>query len=428
MHSELYLRLEAYCKNGALRLHMPGHGGLLSPFDVTELSETDDLLDPALGGAIERDEEAACALFGSRITLFSAGGATLCLQTALCERVRALRKGARVFCTRDVHRSVLHALALLDVDPVFLTTVEAVYESEISEGDLLVFNGCNYYGEIPDYAALSAFCRARGVHTVVDNAHGTHLRFLNEGRQHPLCYGFELVVDSAHKTLSCLTGAALLHVGADLKGEREEIAFALRASMRLFSSTSSSFLVLLSLAEELAHIREEFDGKNYAPFACRCELIARVRKTLDLPVFGRDPMRLVLLGNGVDELFEKTVKEHGVVPEFARRGEAVFLFGKKFSPEEEERLIRALRAAWKESPTPEGGTPSSVSPVRALSLREALFAPSELVEKTSAAGRISAEVVGLYPPGTALCMPGEILSESILKLWKGTQLRVVTEK
>ena len=427
MHSELYHQLERYRTSGKVRLHMPGHGGALSPFDVTELAETDDLLDPVPGGAIETDEKAAAELFGSRATLFSAGGATLCLQTAICERIRALKKGARVFCTRAVHRSVLHVLALLDVDPVFLPLTECVYESDISAGDLFIFNGCNYYGEIPDYKALSSFCRTRGVHTVVDNAHGTHLRFLSGGVLHPLQYGFELIVDSAHKTLSCLTGAALLHVGADLVGERDAIVAALRASMRLFSSTSPSFLVLLSLAEELSRLRAGFDGENYAPFVRRAEAIERVRAALSLPAFGRDPMRLVLVSKKLDPAFAERLASFGIVAEFAREGEAVFLFGEAFSAKEEARLIEALRRSLDAPISSSAPLVPAVFPVRACSLREAFFAPSELVEKESAVGRVAAEVVGLYPPGTALCMPGERLEQNTLDLWKGTQIRVVKE-
>ena len=427
MHSKLYEQLSCYRTSGAMRLHMPGHGGALSAFDVTELPETDDLLDPVFGGAIEADEARAARLFGARASLFSAGGATLCLQTALCFFVRRMKKTSRVYCTRRVHRSVLHAFALLDVSPSFLASVEEIYSSDASDGDLFVFGGCNYYGDVPDYAALSAFCRERGIHTVVDNAHGTHLRFLSGGELHPLKYGFGLVVDSAHKTLSCLTGAAILHVGQDLKGETEELVASLRASMRLFSSTSPSFLILLSLCEERSRIEEGFAGDNYALFVLRCEWISRVLKRANLPRIGRDPMRLVLLGRELDDGFSAGLSERGIVPEFAREGEAVFLFGENFSEEDSLKLGLALASLLPNGVSPASFARAAEAPVRALTLREALFAESETVKKDAARGRIAAEVVGLYPPGTALCMPGEILSEVVLDIWKGTHVRVVKE-
>lgn len=429
MHSHLYQRLLQYDKRGAMRLHMPGHGGALSGFDVTELPETDDLLDPILGGALEADEREAAELFGARLTLFSAGGATLCLQTALAYQIGRLREGARVFCARDVHRSVLYALALLDVCPVFTEDVDGLLEAEVASGDLLVFSGCDYFGRVPNYAALSAFCQKNGLHTVVDNAHGTHLRFLNGGALHPLSYGFELVVDSAHKTLNCLTGAALLHVGVGLQGETELLRSALRKKMRLFSTTSPSFLILLSLTEELSAIRTGFDGENYAPFLRTAERVLSVCEALDLKRVGEDPLRIGLLGGFDFCAVADGLEKKGIVAELRQSRALVLLFSQHFTAEEAERLSTVLgeilpRCAAEDGPHEEQ-SPSSAK--RKMSLRDALFAKSERVEKGDALGRIAAEVVGLYPPGTALCMPGEVLSREVLERITNSHLWVVKE-
>lgn len=405
---------------------MPGHGGALLPFDVTESEQTDNLLSPAPQGAIVKDEREAAELFGSRLTLFSAGGATLCLQTALAFQVSRLFKGARVFCERGVHRSILHALALLDVDPVFIPEAREASLSDAAQGDLVVFSGCDYFGRVPEYQALSAFLRARGLHSVVDNAHGTHLRFLSGGVLHPLTYGFELVVDSAHKTLSCLTGAALLHVGADLSGDVESLRQNLLCKMRLFSTSSPSFPILLSLTEALHTIKRGFDGENYAPFVALKERIATLAEDLSLQRVGQDPLRLSLQGNLDYAALAAALAEEGVVVELANLCGMVMLFSERF----DENCAARLKAAFVRAQSSVGELPAEKMqkapiPRRVLSLRQALCSESELVKTTEAEGRIAAEVVGLYPPGTALCMPGEILTRSVLSKTDATQVHVV---
>ena len=48
---------------------------------------------------------------------------------------------------------------------------------------------------------------------LIDEAHGAHLRFLDdEGCEDSLSCSADVVVQSAHKTLNSLTQTALLHV------------------------------------------------------------------------------------------------------------------------------------------------------------------------------------------------------------------------
>ena len=238
--------LDAYAQNASLRLHMPGHGGRLDPIDVTELRLTDDLLYPMPNGAIVCSEAAAAKAYGVQKTLYSCSGATLCIQAALAFLLSKLpKKGVLVACERRVHRSVLHALALLDIEPVFV-------EDPLNLPDktaILIFCGCDYYGKIPDYPAIAALCQSRGIDTLVDNAHGAHLQFWEGGKLHPARFGFDLIVDSAHKTLNCLTGGAMLHLAGGFQGDIEAAYPELKHFFRVFSTSSPSFPILRSLED-----------------------------------------------------------------------------------------------------------------------------------------------------------------------------------
>ena len=53
-----------------------------------------------------------------------------------------------------------------------------------------------------------------------------------------------------------------------------------------------------------------------------------------------------------------------------------------------------------------------------MRLRDAYFAPKELIDKYDAIGRISAEVVAECPPGIAILLPGELITKEHLPYLK----------
>ncbi|CAB4627947.1 unannotated protein [freshwater metagenome] len=47
-------------------------------------------------------------------------------------------------------------------------------------------------------------------------------------------------------------------------------------------------------------------------------------------------------------------------------------------------------------------------------MREAYFAPTQMVNWADAVGRISADLIAPYPPGVAVVAPGEVLTNQII--------------
>ncbi len=70
----------------------------------------------------------------------------------------------------------------------------------------------DYLGNLQPVREIAVVCHRHGVPLLVDNAHGAYLRFLPRDL-HPLTAGADLCCDSAHKTLPVLTGGAYLHIG-----------------------------------------------------------------------------------------------------------------------------------------------------------------------------------------------------------------------
>ena len=118
----LYSALINHQKLNRSSFHTPGHkcaeGALphnLLRLDFTELPDTDSLFEA--DGPILQAELKAAELFGTKRTLISSGGCTLCIQAML--RLAA-PNGGKVIADRILHRSAVNAMALLDLQPVWV--------------------------------------------------------------------------------------------------------------------------------------------------------------------------------------------------------------------------------------------------------------------------------------------------------------------
>ena len=124
MPTPLYDVLRDYAGRGPLRFHMPGHKGTflpapelagLAPIDITELPGTGDLYEA--GEPFDSAQRLWADLFGFDCCQFLTGGSTMGIHTglALCCRPKD-----RVLMDRGCHRAAFNALALLDLEPVWL--------------------------------------------------------------------------------------------------------------------------------------------------------------------------------------------------------------------------------------------------------------------------------------------------------------------
>lgn len=114
--------LEEYIDAGWSRLHMPGHKGApiepfgpLAAYDLTEVEGTDSLFED--DGPLKELEEIFTQLYGTRSSVISAGGSTLCIQAML--RLVA-REGGKVIAGRNIHAAAVNAMALLGLEPVWV--------------------------------------------------------------------------------------------------------------------------------------------------------------------------------------------------------------------------------------------------------------------------------------------------------------------
>jgi arginine decarboxylase len=449
----LYASLLKYAQDNPARFHMPGHkGGELSPlfsvfggalgFDVTELPETDNLFEDE--GAILEAERLASRFYGTRETLFSAGGSTMCIQAMLrlvSARRHARAGGGKVICARNIHKAVVSAMALLDIEPVFVWNhkfegsgmpgvilpedIEAA-ASQYRDAVAVFLTSPDYYGVMSDIPSISAVCRRHGLPLLVDNAHGAHLCCLDRAL-HPIAQGADMCCDSAHKTLPALTGGAFLQINSP-----EYFRSDAKDAMALFGSTSPSYLIMLSL--DLARAWMEEDGA--AAFTRLSEKVASLREkcaslgffTPEKAVF--DPVRITIDTasrgiSGYDAALH--LRRHGISPEMGD-GRHLVLIPTPFNTDDDfARLEAALDSLETGSPLPIENKELEKPEIK-MSLREAIMSPFETVETQNSAGKIAAEAKCPCPPCVPLVMPGELISSKMaisLKSYGVLNIKVV---
>lgn len=418
MPTPLYDALKEYAGNNPARFHMPGHKGKFLPapelaglasIDVTELSPTGNLYEA--GEPFDSAQRLWAELFGFDCCQFLTGGSTMGIHTglALCAG-----PGERVLMDRSCHRAAFNALALLDLEPVWLerpwlssenligpVSPEAVEKILEQNPDIktVCITSPTYAGVLSDIGAISAIVHARGGRLFVDGAHGAHLPFLG---LEPF-RGADVVTVSAHKTLPAMGQSALLFASGT---DPDRV----RRTASIFGSSSPSYPMLASV--DLARDWLLGEGKwEYRRAACRVYEFRQAFPSLK-DGLSLDPCRLTLkVKNG--PAFAAALEERGIFPEMEDGGHVVFICTAQDDDGDFYRLEQALvelRDRMGDCPP----LPAPPVPERVISLREALFAPGRSCLLKDCGGKISACQIAPYPPGVPVAAPGERISKKEL--------------
>ena len=163
--------VEKYAESGTLRFHMPGHKGrgTIERYDLTEIFGADSLFEA--GGIIAESEAVASRIFGAD-TFYSTEGSSLSIRAMLyLASLYAKEKGKKpkIFAARNVHKSFVSAVALLDINVewIYPEACESYLSSPVSPAALdELLSGCEekptaLYITSPDY--LGAFSDVKGI-------------------------------------------------------------------------------------------------------------------------------------------------------------------------------------------------------------------------------------------------------------------------
>ncbi len=398
-------------------------------YDLTELPETGSLFDAE--GLTALAEDAAAKAFGTKGTFFSPAGCSHAIQAML--RL-ALSEGGKLLCSRIIHRSAVNAMALLDIYPVFIRNdssagkdflgrldPQRVSDSLKADNEIkaVYLTSPDYFGVLSDITGLSDVCRQYNIPLLVDNAHGSHLLWLGKN-QHPLSFGADMSADSAHKTLPVLTGGAWLQIN------NEKYLNNARSALSLFSSTSPSYMTMLSLDM----CREWLQREGREAFS-RLEKRLKPIKTqlrqmgFTFPEGIIDPVRLAFstaaAGANANSL-AAFLRKKSLEVEYSDDTRIIMIP----SPMNTESDFTALEGALSEYKwEPERISLETAYNIPEMLMRphEALLSKSETISIENALGRISAENACLCPPGIPAVIMGEKIDSATLEILRHEKIK-----
>ena len=434
----------AYFERTRTPFTIPGHKQKASALDA-DLGAVVDADTPLYGGldeikltnqTLKAAEALAATLWGADYARFSTGGSTHANQAIIF----ALGKpGDQVAVARTAHRSVLSALVLAGLEPIWMSPeIDGAtgVPTGITAGELakalsekpiaVLLTEPGYLGTISDLPALIELSHAQQVPVILDAAWGGHFGFHPHLPQHAFQLGADALITSTHKALPGYSASALLLARTSLlSAERLEQSFetthttspagaplASIDGVRALLQTRGEELIG-TLLENVHHFKELVQ----AEFALPIFLYPQ-----DFPAGRFDASKIVLrvqqLGaSGVE--IEQDLQAEGIRVEMADRDTIVFLGTIADTRADFDRLADVLIPILKRSQEQRRDSATALSwsvvPQRAISMRDAYFAETELVSARDAIGCISADLIAPYPPGVAVVAPGEILTQQIVE-------------
>ena len=444
METPIYNFVTDYMSSGMSRFHMPGHKGQsflgCEGRDITEI-EGADVLSMA-GGIIAESQYNASHLFCTGSTLYSTEGSSLCIKAMLMAVLEDARKhGSKgneyILAARNVHRSMVDACALLGMETEFIINnrsgsicesmvtpkdIENILEYKKKEGTgnpvAVYITSPGYLGDIADIEGIAVICEKYSLPLVVDNAHGAYLAFLEESR-HPLRLGAAICCDSAHKTLPVLTGGAYLHISGRYKERYMETA---RRAPALFGSTSPSYLILQSL-----DLCNKYLAGNYRERLAACiNTVNSIKEDLKgkgICVMDTEPLKIVINTACAGYTGTETcaaMREYGIECEYADAGYVVLMVTPENTKEDFTRIKEWAGSTFlihnKKNRLAIPGF-SLKPPQREMTIREAVFSPSVLIDARESLGRICAAETVSCPPAVPVAVCGEVINQDMIDLF-----------
>ncbi len=377
--------------------------------------------------------------------LATSHGTTMSNKIAL---VSLVADGDAVLVERDCHGSILKTLVEIGARPVWLlprfdTSLGIYLCAEAAEIEralrtdpeirAVVVTSPKYYGHVGDIAAVVQAVHRNGLPILADSAHGACLPF------HPALpigaaeAGADLVTESTHKTTGAFSQSSVLLINnVGLEGRILQtlngvvagstsfsvpiLLSGFQAADRLAAEGTTVISRTIDLAQNLRRALEEIQG------ICtwRPEVIGRSGiKQIDPTRVVVDVSALGISGWEVDDLLQD---EFGIIPEMGSLRHVLFLVQFEHTMADVEKAVAAFREiARRRVPTARSlkmlDVPESL-PRQVLLPRHAFYAGwhgrTERLAVRNVVGRVSAETLSVYPPGSPLIVSGEVLSQQIV--------------
>ncbi|GAA3998825.1 ornithine decarboxylase [Streptomyces plumbiresistens] len=448
--------LADYHRQGRMSFAPPGHkqargadpavrevlGDAVFLGDVLASGGLDDRL--TRGRVLERAQELMADAVHADQTFFTTCGSSLSVKAAM---LAVAGPHEKLLIGRDAHKSVVSGLILSGIEPVWIeprwdaerhlahppsaADFEQAFEAHPDAKGALITSPTPY-GACADLSAVAEVCHRRSVPLIVDEAWGAHLPFHPVLPSWAMDAGADICVTSIHKMGSGLEQGSVFHLQGDLVP-----ADLLQMRADLLGTTSPSVLLYAGLdgwRRQMALHGEELLG---AALDLAAEVRAAVEAIDGMHVNDRDDYCGAGMADDLDPLpgiidvdalgitgyqAADWLREHRSIDMHLTDHRRI---GAQITHADDRETAGQLLAALKDlaeaapdlrpGPRVEVPSPSGLRMTQACLPRDAFFGPAEKVPVSEAAGRIAAEMITPYPPGIPAVLPGERLTEPVLR-------------
>ena len=453
-------KLIEYTKSGIYPMHMPGHKRNMALFsdvaniediDFTEVEGLDNLHDPE--GIIKESIDKTAEYLGTDKTYYLVNGSTIGILVAI-QSVTDI--GDSIIVARNSHKSVYNAVTIRNLKPSYLypKTVNGLFDGGYDKEELdallkesgakaVIITSPTYEGVVADVKGLAEVAHENDAALIVDSAHGAH--FVLDGFPNPAYKeGADIVIESVHKTLPSLTQTALMHVMGDRVNKAR-----LESTLNSYQSSSPSYIFMASI-DECMKITKKANPKELL------KTLEKIREDVNntgkihipgLKIVGSNEVYDYDLGKLVIDLSETNItgtelqkilrEKYKFETEMANNQYVIAMTSIADDLEKVKEFGEALVEIaegldLKDSHRTENVDDRIKNEVK-FSPHDALNRECEDVSLSDTKGRVAGDYIYKYPPGIPLVVPGEIISENLIKeveksLESGLQIKGITDK
>lgn len=455
----LYQALLAYQESDFYPFHMPGHKRNFerlpnwNPYgmDITEIDGFDNLHD-AKGIILESMKQVA-GCRGAEESFYLVNGTTCGILAGIAS---CCNFGDEILVGRNCHKSVYHGISTLGLVPWYSYPqsyqdfyINCGYLSEniekmlttLKNVKMVVLTSPTYEGVVSDIETIAKIVHKYDIPLMVDQAHGAHFGMHKDFPMSAVACGADIVVESVHKTLPSYTQTALLHVQGNLVDRRN-----LRKYLGIYQTSSPSYVMMSGIEwcqrycaseegkkafhiyiEELSKLREQFTQFRFIKLFKPKKGVAGCADYDDGKlVFGVTDN----LMSG-QELYDRLREKYHLQLEMASLHYVIAMTSVMDKIEGFTRLIKALREIDEElkelykkrkSKKFKDKKKKEYDIIEFPLKNKHIYTPfqaelkkGEWGDLMQSCGRISKSYLYLYPPGIPFLVPGEIITEEVIR-------------
>lgn len=433
-------------------LDVPGHhmgnvsnklkdylGDIVFKSDVNAPYGLDNLANPH--GVIAEAEALMADLCHADDSFFLINGTTSGIIAMIMATCKA---NDRIILPRNVHKSIVNGLILSGATPIYImphldTELEIANQPSVEEyikamqkfpsaKAIFVINP-TYFGAVTDLKRLVEEAHSRGMAVLVDEAHGAHYYFDQNGPISAMDAGADVSSVSFHKTGGSLTQSSVLLLKSKIINKLD-----IQKALNVLNTTSPSTLLLASLDAARQHVALHGEQEMIKVHELSSYVREQINKINGFISCGKehfitrgcydyDDTKLVIKLDHLDingfDLYKLLKTKFDIQMELAETYVVLGILAIGTKKNHLSKLIEALKQISKEHYKKDIDYPrhafSVDFPFQLTRPRSAYHAPGKKLLLEDADNQISKESIMIYPPGIPLIVPGEVFTKELIE-------------